>query len=79
MSNDPEKVEVTSREEREAIGRNANAGFARVERAELADGVTEIPTQPVAKQLTEDEIRERVGSGNFEAAKNDGQTGSINS
>ncbi|ANF97109.1 hypothetical protein [Paenibacillus bovis] len=79
MPNDPEKVEITSREEREAIGRNANAGFARVERAEIADGATDIPTGPVAKELTEDEIRERVGPGNFEAAKNDGQTGSINS
>ncbi|WP_239004808.1 hypothetical protein [Paenibacillus tepidiphilus] len=68
-----------SREEREEIGRRTNAGFARVERTAANEREAEIPTGPIGQQLTEEEIRRRVGSGNFETAKNDPQTGSINS
>ncbi|WP_172193724.1 hypothetical protein [Saccharibacillus qingshengii] len=76
----PEDTEVMTREEREAAGRRANAGFARVERTETEDGGTgEIPTGPVIKKLSEAEIRRRVGDGNFDSAKDDGQTPSINS
>lgn len=73
------EVQLTSREERERVGRAINAGFARVENAETLEGSTEVPTTPVAQPLTEEEIRRRVGSGNFEAAQDDKQTGSINS
>ncbi|MDO3412365.1 hypothetical protein QWJ34_21555 [Saccharibacillus sp. CPCC 101409] len=76
----PEDTETMTREEREAVGRRANAGFARHERTESVDaGSGDIPTRPIIKQLSEEEIRRRVGDGNFESAQNDGQTGSINS
>lgn len=78
IDNSPEE-KYTSRTEREEIGRRTNAGFARVERAEVEDGASDIPTGPVGKKLTEDEIRRRVGEGNFETAKDDRQTNSINS
>ncbi|KWX69838.1 hypothetical protein [Paenibacillus jilunlii] len=79
MAKETELTSFSSREEREEIGRRANAGFARVERTEAAANAGGIPTGPVAQELSEEEIRRRVGSGNFEAAKNDLQTGSINS
>ncbi|WP_298828279.1 hypothetical protein [uncultured Planococcus sp.] len=74
----PEET-YTSRAERERIGRETNAGFARVERAEREDSSTDIPTGPIGRKLTEDEIRQRVGQGNFDSAKDDNQTNSINS
>lgn len=74
----PEDTESMTREEREAAGRRTNAGFARVERTETGDDGS-IPTGPVIRQLSEDEIRRRVGDGNFESAKQDGQGASINS
>lgn len=69
----------TSRQEREEIGRQTNAGFARVERIEIEEGASEIPTGNIAEKLSEEEIRRRVGEGNFETAKDDRQTNSINS
>lgn len=69
----------TSRAERERIGRQTNSGFARVERAETENGSTDIPTGPIGSKLTEEEVRKRVGQGNFDSAKDDNQTGSINS
>ncbi|WP_234414422.1 hypothetical protein [Paenibacillus sp. CAA11] len=56
-----------------------NEGFARVERAEVEPGTVEIPTGQVGSPLSEEEIRRRVGTGNFESAKNDKQSTSINS
>ncbi|MNO14896.1 hypothetical protein D3C76_45470 [compost metagenome] len=79
MAKETELTSFSSREEREEIGRRTNAGFARVERTEVEASAGDIPTGPVAQDLSEEEIRRRVGSGNFEAAKNDLQTGSINS
>ncbi|SET05578.1 hypothetical protein [Paenibacillus sp. NFR01] len=78
MANESDKA-MLSREEREQAGRRTNAGFARVERMEVAEGSTAIPTGTIGGELTEEEIRRRVGSGNFESAKNDLQSGSINS
>lgn len=78
IDNSPEE-KYTSRTEREEIGRRTNAGFARVERVEIEEGATDIPTGPIGKKLTEEEIRRRVGQGNFETAKDDRQTNSINS
>lgn len=76
----PEDTQTMTREEREAVGRRANAGFAQVERADTeAGGSGEIPTGPVIKRLSEEEIRRRVGDGNFDSAKEDGQSPSINS
>ncbi len=76
----PEDTEFMTREEREEVGRRINAGFARHERTETAEtGTGEIATSPIVKRLSEDEVRRRVGDGNFEAAKNDGQSPSINS
>lgn len=50
---DEKKPEETysSRAERERIGRETNAGFARVERAEREDSSTEIPTGSIGKKL----------------------------
>lgn len=76
--NKPEE-RYTSRQEREAIGRQTNAGFARVERVEMEEGASDIPTGGIAEKLSEEEIRRRVGEGNFESAKDDRQTNSINS
>lgn len=78
---DEKNMEQTysSRAERERIGRQTNSGFARVERAETESGSTNIPTGPIGSKLTEEEIRKRVGQGNFDSAKDDNQTGSINS
>ncbi|KOF08918.1 hypothetical protein AC739_17565 [Planococcus glaciei] len=78
VENKPEE-QYTSRTEREEIGRRTNAGFARVERAEVEEGASEIPTGPIGQKLSEEEIRRRVGEGNFETAKDDRQTNSINS
>lgn len=74
----PEET-YSSRAERERIGRATNSGFARVERAETGNSSTEIPTGPIGQKLTEEEIRRRVGQGNFDSAKDDNQTNSINS
>ncbi|WP_040226136.1 hypothetical protein [Bhargavaea cecembensis] len=81
MANKDKWVEETyeDRELREQIGRQANAGFARVERTDYGENDIDIPTEPVLEPLSEEEIRRRVGSGNFEAAKDDKQTNSINS
>ncbi|MET3574165.1 hypothetical protein ACFFIY_01340 [Bhargavaea ullalensis] len=81
MAKQDKWVEETyeDRQTREELGRQTNAGFARVERTEIDDGSIDIPTEPVLEPLSEEEIRRRVGSGNFEAAKDDKQTGSINS
>lgn len=79
MANESQQMSSLTREEREQIGRQTNAGFARVERMEVSEGSADIPTGTIGQELTEEEIRRRVGSGNFEAAKNDTQTGSINS
>ncbi|RNF41184.1 hypothetical protein [Planococcus salinus] len=78
---DKNKVEETymSRQERERIGRQTNAGFARVERMEVEQGADDIPTGEVAQELSEEEIRRRVGEGNYSSAKDDRQTNSINS
>jgi len=78
MPDNKPEVTYTSREERERIGRQTNAGFARVEKTdyEVEGG---IPMGDIGAPLTEEEIRRRVGEGNFEAAKDDNQTGSINS
>lgn len=79
----PEDTEFMTREEREAAGRRVNAGFAKYERYEHADSgqdaPSDIPTGPIVRQLSDEEIRRRVGEGNFDAAKNDGQSPSINS
>ena len=74
----PEET-YSSRAERERIGRQTNAGFARVERTEIEDGAVDIPTGPIGQKLTEEDIRRRVGQGNFDSAKDDNQTNSINS
>ncbi|MBT2289331.1 hypothetical protein J7E73_09315 [Paenibacillus albidus] len=79
MPLESEEKKFLTREESERIGRQTNAGFARVERTEIEEGAQEIPTAPVGQELTEEEIRRRVGSGNFEFAKDDPQSGSINS
>ncbi|WP_379134168.1 hypothetical protein [Paenibacillus sp. sgz500958] len=81
MANEETPLETSylSREEREQIGRRTNAGFARVEHVEVEVAASEIPTGPIAQALTEEEVRRLVGSGNFESAKDDRQTGSINS
>ncbi|QSF43772.1 MULTISPECIES: hypothetical protein [Paenibacillus] len=79
MANESNQSSKLSREEREQIGRRTGAGFARVERTEATEGSTNIPTGSIGAELTEDEIRRLVGSGNFESAKNDRQSGSINS
>lgn len=78
---DKKWVEKTyeSREEREQLGRQVNARFAEGERMEVEDGSQNIPTAPIDLELSEEEIRRRVGSGNFESAKDDRQTNSINS
>ncbi len=73
-----EDTETMSRREREEVGRRSNEGFERVERTDYDPG-SDIPTGPAIKKLSEDEIRRRVGDGNFESAKNDGQSSSINS
>lgn len=75
------KMEETysSRTERERLGRQTNAGFARVERTEHEGGADDIPTGSIGQKLTEEEIQRRVGQGNFESAKDDNQTSSINS
>ncbi|ETP68062.1 hypothetical protein HF394_16420 [Planococcus glaciei] len=78
VENKPEE-QYASRKEREEIGRRTNAGFARVERTEVEEGASEIPTGPIGQKLSEEEIRRRVGEGNFETAKDDRQTNSINS
>lgn len=78
IENKPEE-QYTSRTEREAIGRRTNAGFARVERVEVEQGASDLPTGPIGQKLTEEEIRRRVGEGNFDTAKDDRQTNSINS
>lgn len=78
IENKPEE-KYTSRNEREEVGRRTNAGFARVERVEYEEGASDIPTGPVGQKLTEEEIRRRVGEGNFDTAKDDRQTNSINS
>ncbi|OWA37497.1 hypothetical protein B9G55_05435 [Saccharibacillus sp. O16] len=74
----PQDTEFMTREEREEVGRRINAEFAKHERTEAA-GSGEIANGPIVKRLSEEEIRRRVGDGNFDAAKNDGQTPSINS
>lgn len=79
MAKDSEQQVHLTREEREQIGRRTNAGFAKVERAAVDEGTEAIPTGSIGQPLTEEEIRRRVGSGNFESAKNDLQSGSINS
>lgn len=79
----PEDTEFMTRAEREEAGRRVNAGFAQYERYEHTesgqDASSEIPTGPIVQKLSEEEIRRRVGEGNFDAAKNDGQSPSINS
>ncbi|ODP27904.1 hypothetical protein PTI45_02723 [Paenibacillus nuruki] len=75
----PDKHVITSREERERIGRQTNAGFARVENADAKEDESHILLQPAAPELTEEEIKKRVGAGNFESAKDDGQHNSVNS
>lgn len=78
MPDNKPEVTYTSREERERIGKQTNAGFARVEKTDYeVEG--NIPTGDIGAPLTEEEIRRRVGEGNFESAKDDNQTGSINS
>ncbi len=79
MAEFPEKVQLTDRREREQIGRQVNEGFARVEKQEVPGGKTDIPTQPIAPKLSEDDIRRLVGEGNFQSAKEGGQHNSINS
>ncbi|UQZ36700.1 hypothetical protein C2I18_26115 [Paenibacillus sp. PK3_47] len=79
MTNESNQTSSLTREEREQIGRQTNAGFARVERMEVAEGSADIPTGAIGEALTEEEIRRRVGTGNFEAAKNDTQQSSTNS
>ncbi|OWR32597.1 hypothetical protein CDO73_03070 [Saccharibacillus sp. O23] len=74
----PQDTEFMTREEREEVGRRINEGFAKHERTETA-GSGEIASGPIVKRLSEEEIRRRVGDGNFDAAKDDGQTPSINS
>lgn len=74
-----EEKTYESREEREQIGRQTNARFAQGEKSEMEDGAERIPTSPVDRVLSDEEIRKRVGSGNFDSAKNDRQTNSINS
>ncbi|WP_236823051.1 hypothetical protein [Bhargavaea massiliensis] len=65
---------------REELGRRTNAGFARLENMEMEAGAIDLPTdETVLEPLSEEEIKRRVGSGNYEAAKDDKQTGSINS
>ncbi|RAZ68340.1 hypothetical protein [Planococcus maitriensis] len=78
IDNKPEE-RYTSRSEREEIGRRTNAGFARVERVEVDEGANDLPTGAVGEKLSEEEIRRRVGEGNFETAKDDRQSNSINS
>lgn len=75
----PQNEEATTRQEREEIGRRANEGFAKVERTDYEPGGEPIPSGPIVKRLSEEEIRRRVGNGNFDSAKNDGQAPSINS
>lgn len=75
----PDDSSTMTREEREAVGRRINEGFARVERTEDEGVHGEIPTGPIIKKLSEEEVRRRVGDGNFDAAKGDRQTPSINS
>lgn len=75
----PEDTETMTRQQREEAGRRTNEGFARVERTDYKPGSEDIPTGPAIKKLSEDDIRRRVGDGNFESAKKDGQGSSINS
>ncbi|MCL9662741.1 hypothetical protein SK066_11275 [Paenibacillus hunanensis] len=79
MAQFPEEVQLTDRKEREQVGKQINEGFARVEKQEMPGGVADIPTQPVAPKLSEDDIRRLVGEGNFQSAKEGGQHNSINS
>lgn len=74
-----DKHVITSREERERIGRQTNAGFARVENADTKEDESDVLVNPAAPELTEEEIKKRVGAGNFKSAKDDGQHNSINS
>lgn len=79
MMDSADKHVITSREERERIGRQTNAGFARVENADAKEEESDVLVSPAAPELTEEEIKKRVGAGNFESAKDDGQHNSINS
>lgn len=79
MMDSADKHVITSREERERIGRQTNAGFARIENADAKEEESDILVSPAAPELTEEEIKKRVGAGNFESAKDDDQHNSINS
>ena len=68
-----------NREVREDYGRIISQKSAEQEKVELVDGATEIPTHGVNPEMTEEEIRKRVGSGNFDNAKDDRGQQSINS
>ncbi|NGZ74661.1 hypothetical protein [Saccharibacillus alkalitolerans] len=76
----PEDTEFMTKEEREEAGRRTNADFARHERTESEkSGANDVSKGPILKRLAEDDIRRRVGDGNFDASKGDDQTPSINS
>lgn len=79
MAEFPKKVQLPDRQEREQVGRQINEGFARVEKQEVPGGATDIPTQPIAPKLSEDDIRRLVGEGNFKSAKDGDHHSSINS
>ncbi|AQQ51876.1 hypothetical protein [Planococcus lenghuensis] len=68
-----------SREEREQIGRQTNARSAQGEKSESAGGSERVLTASIELELSDEEIRKRVGSGNFDSAKDDRQSNSINS
>ncbi|AQQ52288.1 hypothetical protein [Planococcus lenghuensis] len=68
-----------NREIREEYGRIISQKSAEQEKLELADGATEIPTHDLDMEMSDEEIKKRVGSGNFKTAKDDRNQQSINS
>ncbi|MHA6258291.1 hypothetical protein ACXYMX_00130 [Sporosarcina sp. CAU 1771] len=77
MANDPASNRMT-KEESEKYGRQIDARNAEFEKVEVEEEL-EIQVNPEASQLSEEEIKKRVGEQNYKNVKADQSSGSINS
>ncbi|REB06401.1 hypothetical protein DVB69_11865 [Sporosarcina sp. BI001-red] len=75
--NTPENSQMTV-EEAEKYGRQMDAKNRALEKTHYLDE-TPVKQGKVSQPLSEEEIKKRTGSGNFENAQDSGSMGSINS
>lgn len=78
MFKKPEENRMT-KEESEAYGRMINEQSAKFENVEFLEEEPENPIEQKPTKLSDEEIKKRVGTQNFENMKDDKSIGSINS